>query len=66
MTISIIYAMGDREVSYFCLKKIIENNIIPKFLFRNIANLREFSERASKWRNLEIRTISGSKIVKQF
>lgn len=32
MPITIIYAMGDREVSYFCFMKLIEQNIIPKLI----------------------------------
>ena len=32
MTISVIYAMGDKEVSYFCFKRLIEKNIIPKLI----------------------------------
>ena len=32
MTISVIYAMGDKKVSYFCFKRLIEKNIIPKLI----------------------------------
>lgn len=72
MTISIIYAMGDREVSYFCLKKIIENNIIPKlFLFPKVTSSKFISKIKKEFPNipfiegLKFRTEKYLNIIKE-
>lgn len=57
----IIYAMGDREVSYFCLTKLIENNMRPMlFLFPKSKKNNTFIDKVKSEYN-DIPFIHGTK-----